>query len=368
MNTGNDDAGAGLRRVIHCDCDSFYASVEMRDDPSLRDRPVAVGGAPEQRGVIATCNYPARRFGVHSAMSSRRALARCPDLVILRPDMAKYKAVSREVQAVFRRYTPLVEPLSLDEAYLDVTEAAQRLGSATHIAEEIRAAVRREIGITVSAGVAPNKFLAKVASDINKPDGLYVVRPRDVDAFVAALPVEKLFGVGRVTAARMHRLGLRSCADVQQWSRERLDENFGSYGSRLWELARGIDNRPVRTDRTRKSLSVEHTWAQDLHGRDECLAALERLVDELRARHARIDPRYRITGLDIKVRYADFHDLSRQRAGTAIDGRIFRELLLAAFDHRPPPVRLLGAGVKLTLPDENGEPRQPDLFARTGIE
>jgi len=355
-----------MRRIIHCDCDSFYASVEMRDDPSLRDKPVAVGGSPDKRGVIATCNYAARRFGVHSAMSSRRALTLCPELIILFPDFTRYKAASQAVNAIFRRYTDLVEPLSLDEAFLDVTEAAVRFGSATKIAEEIRAAVRSEVGITISAGIAPNKFLAKIASDINKPDGLYVVRPQAVDAFVAALPVEKLFGVGKVTAAKMHRLGLRTCADVQLKPREWLGEHFGSYGATLWHLSRGIDERPVRNDHRRKSLSVENTWATDIGSREECLAALQKLIVDLRERYAKIEGRYRVTGLDIKVRYADFSVRSKQRVGTGIDDTVLLALLDAQLDIRPPPVRLLGAGVKLALRDAGvhtlREQAQGDLF------
>ncbi|MDO9174669.1 MAG: DNA polymerase IV [Actinomycetota bacterium] len=333
----------------------------MRDDPSLREKPVAVGGSPDQRGVIATCNYAARRYGVHSAMSSRRALALCPDLVILLPDFTRYKAASRAVNAIFHRYTDRVEPLSLDEAYLDVTDAAAIHGSATKIAEEIRAAVHAEVGITISAGIAPNKFLAKVASDINKPDGLYVVKPRDVDAFVLALPVEKLFGVGKVTAAKMHRLGLRTCADLQALPRETLVERFGSYGITLWQLCRGIDERPVRTDHRRKSLSVENTWATDLATREECLAAMAQLATELQARYAKIADRYRVTGVDIKVKYADFREHSRQRSHPAIDGALLAALLAAQLDIRPPPIRLLGAGLKLAVRD-NSVPAQQELF------
>lgn len=353
-----------MRRIIHCDCDSFYASVEVRDDPALAGRPVAVGGSPERRGVIATCNYVARRHGVRSAMSSRRALALCPDLVILFPDFAKYKAVSRAVNAIFHRYTDLVEPLSLDEAYLDVTDAATRFGSATRIAEEIREAVRSELGITISAGVAPNKFLAKVASDINKPDGLYVVKPRDVETFVRALPVERIHGVGRVTAAKMHRLGLKTCADLQTLPEATLVQHFGRYGQVLWHLCRGIDERPVRNDRTRKSLSVENTWATDLASHEECRAAMRQLAVELRERYARIATRYRVTGLDIKVKYADFRQHTRQRTGLEIDEAVLDALLVSQLDARPPPVRLLGAGVRLAPRTQDApDTPQPDLFA-----
>lgn len=352
-----------MRRIIHCDCDSFYASVEMRDDPALRDKPVAVGGSPDRRGVIATCNYVARKHGVRSAMSSRRALTLCPDLIILFPDFTRYKAASQAVNAIFRRYTALVEPLSLDEAFLDVTDAVAQYGSATRIAEEIRAAVREEVGITISAGVAPNKFLAKVTSDINKPDGLFVLKPRDVDAFVAALPVEKLFGVGKVTAAKMHRLGLRTCADIQQQSEDFLTEHFGSYGERLWELSRGIDERPVRNDHRRKSLSVENTWPVDLLEPGACTAAMSELIDDLRERYAKIASRYRITGLDIKVRYADFSVRSKQCTGTRIDAETLHALLDAQLALRPPPVRLLGAGVKLELRSDD-DVLQGELFSK----
>ena len=199
------------RKIIHCDCDCFYAAVEMRDNPALAELPLAVGGQPDRRGVIATCNYVARRYGVRSAMSSAQAVQRCPDLLILPPSMDKYRAASRTILAIYRDYTPLVQPLSLDEAYLDVTDSPHCRGSATLMAEEIRTRIRQEVGITASAGVGPNKFIAKIASDWNKPDGLYVVRPQDTDGFVAALPVGKLHGVGRVTAARLERLGIKTC-------------------------------------------------------------------------------------------------------------------------------------------------------------
>jgi DNA polymerase-4 len=190
------------RKIIHCDCDCFYASVEMRDDPSLRGRPLAVGGRPDQRGVVATCNYEARRFGIHSAMATAQAIKLCPDLLVIPPDMEKYRIASRQIMEIYRDYTELVEPLSLDEAYLDVTESPHCKGSATLIAQEIRQRIFETVGITASAGVAPNKFVAKIASDWNKPDGLFLVRPEEVDAFVAALPVKKLYGVGKVTAAK----------------------------------------------------------------------------------------------------------------------------------------------------------------------
>ena len=220
------DAQPRMRKIIHCDCDCFYASVEMRDDPSLRNRPLAVGGRPDQRGVIATCNYEARRYGVHSAMSSALAMRKCPDLLILPTAMDKYRAASRQIMAIYRDHTPDVEPLSLDEAYLDVSGSERCQGSATLIAREIRQRVFDTVGVTVSAGVAPNKFIAKIASDWNKPDGLFVVRPHEIDAFVAALPVRKLHGVGKVTATRLDRLGIQTCAQLRDWPLIDLHREF----------------------------------------------------------------------------------------------------------------------------------------------
>ena len=213
---------AHVRKIIHCDCDCFYASVEMRDDPSLRGRPLAVGGRADQRGVIATCNYEARRYGIHSAMATAQAVKLCPDLILIPPNMEKYRITSRQIMDIYRDYTDLVEPLSLDEAYLDVTNSPHCKGSATLIAQEIRRRIFETVGITASAGVAPNKFVAKIASDWNKPDGLFLVRPGEVDAFVAALPVKKLFGVGKVTAAKLHSLGAQTCGDLRDWNIDKL--------------------------------------------------------------------------------------------------------------------------------------------------
>ncbi|TNE97724.1 MAG: DNA polymerase IV, partial [Gammaproteobacteria bacterium] len=217
------------RKIIHVDCDSFYASVEMRDDPSLRDVPLAVGG-DGGRGVVATCNYRARAFGVRSAMPGSEARRLCPGLVMVPPDMARYRAVSQQVMAILRELTDLVEPLSLDEAFLDVSEVTDHKGSATLMARYLRERVRQEVGITVSAGVAPNKFLAKIASDWEKPDGLFVIRPGDVDAFVRSLKVEKLFGVGKVTASRLHEMGVETCGDMQAVGPEVLTDRFGKQG------------------------------------------------------------------------------------------------------------------------------------------
>ena len=351
---------APQRKIIHCDCDCFYAAVEMRDDPSLVGRPVAVGGRAETRGVIATCNYEARAFGVHSAMSTARALARCPQLVLLAPDFERYRTASRQVLAIYRDYTPLVEPLSLDEAYLDVTGVERCQGSATLIAQEIRARIRAEVGITASAGIAPNKFVAKVASDWHKPDGQFVVRPAEVDAFVAALPVKKIFGVGKVTAARLKRLGVDTCGDLRAWSLADLAREFGSFGATLHRLCHGIDERPVKPDRMRKSLSVETTYATDLADVEACRAALPALIDEFARRFARAREARPVHKAVVKIRFADFTQTTVECGAEAPEPATWLRLLDEGHGRRNKPVRLLGIGVRFA--DGEAEDGQFELF------
>lgn len=347
------------RKIIHVDCDCFYAAVEMRDDPSLRNRPVAVGGDPHRRGVIATCNYPARHFGVHSAMASSQALRLCPELVIVPPNFDKYRKVSTQIHDIFRRYTSLIEPLSLDEAFLDVSASDQFDNSATRIAEALRQDIRRELGITVSAGVAPNKFLAKVASDWRKPDGLFVIPPAQVEAFVAALPVKKISGVGRVTAERMAGLNLHTCGDLQGMSRLELSQHFGSFGERLYHLSRGQDDRPIQTGRRRKSVSVERTYDKDQPDLNAWLRELDGLLEKLKARFAKLDQHYLISGLTAKVKYQDFVSLSCDKAGDDLDPAHFEALLRQLWERRQGPARLIGIGARLR---DLKAPQQPDLF------
>ncbi len=334
------------RKIIHCDCDCFYAAVETRDNPALVGRPLAVGGRAEERGVIATCNYEARAFGVHSAMSTARALRLCPHLVLLPPDFQRYRAASRQILAIYRDYTALVEPLSLDEAYLDVTGVARCQGSATLMAQEIRARIRAEVGITASAGIAPNKFIAKVASDWNKPDGQFVVRPREVDAFVAALPVKKLFGVGKVTATRLNRLGAAICGDLRAWSLETLTREFGRFGARLHDLCRGIDEREVKPDRLRKSLSVETTYVTDLPDLAACRAALPGLAEEFRRRFERAREPRPVHKAVVKIRFSDFSRTTAECVTAAPGMDIWLRLLEEGHARRALPVRLLGVGVR----------------------
>ncbi|GAC1030539.1 DNA polymerase IV [Pseudomonas sp. No.21] len=348
------------RKIIHIDCDCFYAAIEMRDDPSLAGRPLAVGGSAERRGVIATCNYEARAYGVRSAMSSRHALKLCPDLLIVRPRFDAYREASREIHAILRDFTEIIEPLSLDEAYLDVSASQHFSGSATRIAQEIRRRVWQELRITVSAGVAPTKFLAKIASDWRKPDGLFVITPDQVDDFVAELPVSKLHGVGKVTADKLGRLGVISCADLREWSRLALAREFGSFGERLYGLARGIDERAVQVDSRRQSLSVENTYDQDLPDLGACLARLPELFEELQRRLQRLDSSYKPDKPFVKLKFHDFSQTTLEQAGAGRDLDSYKLLLGAAFARGDKPVRLIGVGVRLQ--DLQGVAEQLKLF------
>jgi DNA polymerase IV len=252
-----------MRKIIHIDMDAFYASVEQRDQPQLRGKPVIVGW-PGERSVVCAASYEARKFGVHSAMPSSRALRLCPEGVFIAPNFDKYRTVSQQIRAIFERHTPLVEPLSLDEAYLDVTQELTGIPSATETAEAIRKEIRGETDLTASAGVAPNKFLAKIASDWRKPDGLFVIRPEQIDTFLIGLPVRKIPGVGKVTEKVLVDMGVATVGDLQRFTDQQLVDRFGKWGTRLWELARGIDESPVEPSRKRKSWSSESTFPRDI--------------------------------------------------------------------------------------------------------
>lgn len=335
------------RKIIHCDCDCFYASIEMRDNPDLANLAIAVGGSPNRRGVVATCNYEARKFGIHSAMASATARKLCPDLIIIRPDMEKYRKASGLIHEVFQGYTELIEPLSLDEAFLDVSDCELFDGNATRIADAIREEVCRTVGITISAGIAPNKFLAKIASDWQKPDGQFVIHPEQVEAFVATLPVKKLHGVGKVTAAKMKRLGLECCEDLKTLGEEKLREHFGSFGDRLYKLSQGIDNRAVHTNRIRKSLSVENTFAEDLPSLESCLAALPELEEQLSKRMQKLKDSYQIQKQFVKIKFHDFVSTTAEMISSTTDTDNYRTLCEQGFARGNKPVRLLGMGVKL---------------------
>jgi len=347
------ETGDGLRKIVHVDMDAFYASVEQRDDPALRGLPVAVGGNSE-RGVVAAASYEARAFGVRSAMASVKAVRLCPDLVFRKPRFEVYRAVSRQIRAIFLDYTPHVEPLSLDEAYLDVTDDIRGIGSATRIAELIRARIRAETGLTASAGVSYNKFLAKLASDQNKPDGLCVIRPGEGAAFVATLPVRRFHGVGPRAAEKMAALGIRTGADLSACDLDFLREHFGSMADYLYRAVRGIDLRKVSADRPRKSLGAERTFDRDLSSGPALREALDNIIDIVWERIERAGARGR--GVTLKMKDIDFHTTTRARssdrpiASKAEFSALSRELLDSVLPLAQ-PIRLMG----LTLSSLEGE-------------
>ncbi len=343
------------RKIIHIDMDAFYASVEQRDRPELRGKPVIVGGDPQKRGVVAACSYEARRYGIRSAMPGKRAWHRCPHAVFLRPRFDVYRAVSSQIREIFFTYTHLVEPLSLDEAFLDVTVNKKGIPSATHTAQMIRRDIFRQVGLTASAGVSFNKFLAKVASDVNKPDGITVVPPADAAAFIDRLPIRKFYGVGEATEARMHSLGIRNGADLKKFRREDLVRHFGKAGNYFYDIAHGEDHRPVQPHRIRKSLGRETTLDQDIDDLQEMLAILEPIAEDVE-RMVR-DRDIRGVTLTLKVRYADFQCITRnmtrnrpfQDAGEMMAAA---EILLGQTEAEVRQVRLLGLTVSNFLDPE----------------
>lgn len=352
-----------MRKIIHCDADCFFAAIEMRDDPSLRNLPIAVGGGADKRGVISTCNYEARRYGVHSAMPSATARRLCPDLIILPHRMDVYREVSLRMRHIFYEYTDLVEPLSLDEAFLDVTDSPCCNGSATRIAQLIRSRVEQELGITISAGVAPNKFLAKVASDWKKPNGLFAITPAQIEHFVQQLPVRKIHGVGKATAARLAQMNVKTCGDLQRFSVFELCQRYGQFGRRLYDLSRGRDDRQVIPSRRRKSLSVEHTYPQDLPDLSCCLHQFPELLQTLASRLRRVEDGYQVVKIFVKLKFTDFTSTTIERAGQSLSMADYQALCSQAFErgnHRP--VRLLGVGVRFVDLREDQAYYQLDLF------
>lgn len=335
------------KKIIHIDMDCFYAAIEMRDFPELKHKPIAVGGDAKRRGVIATCNYLARKFGVRSAMPTAHALKLCPDLVLQPVRMNIYKEESQYIQAIFSEYTDLIEPLSLDEAYLDVSDCSHCHGSATWIAEEIRARIFQTRGITASAGIAPNKSLAKIASDLNKPNGQKVILPENIDSFILDLPVRKLFGVGPKMEEKLKALKIETCIDLQKLPMEELCQKFGSMGQKLYELARGIDERPVNPHRIRKSISVEKTYLKDLSDVNTCLAELPKLVNRLEDRIDLSGKSTQISGLFVKLKFNNFQQTTVERTCDNVDSSILGELIQEGFSRKLIPVRLLGIGIKL---------------------
>ncbi|OOH88916.1 DNA polymerase IV [Pasteurellaceae bacterium 15-036681] len=337
------------RKIIHIDMDCFYAAIEMRENPSLVGKPVAVGGNPNQRGVLATCNYEARKFGLHSAMATAQALKLCPNLVLLPINMPLYKSVSEQIHQIFRRYTEIIEPLSLDEAYLDVTDCKQCQGSATWIAEEIRQAIWNELHLTASAGIAPLKFLAKIASDQNKPNGQFVIPPEDVAEFVKILPLKKIPGVGKVTNEKLAQLGFHTCEDIQSSQQHYIYQQFGKFGQRLWEFSHGIDNRSIEVDRPRKSLAVEHTLLTDISELDDAEQIVMEQYDKLLFRIQRNWGDKSLNDfrkLGIKLKFDDFTQTTLERTTDGMALPRFIELLQQIWERaNGRKIRLIGINV-----------------------
>lgn len=333
------------RKIIHVDMDAFYAAIEQRDQPHLRRKPVVVGGRPDSRGVVATCSYEARQFGIHSAMSCARAYRLCPEVIFVRPRFDVYRCVSQQIREIFLRYTDLVEPLSLDEAYLDVTHNKKSIRSATWVAQNILKEISRETSLTASAGVSYNKFIAKIASDVNKPEGLTVVTPEQAEAFIAELPIRKFHGVGRVTEKRMHRLGIITGNELRRYSLEELTRWFGKSGKYFFDIARGIDLRPVTPNRLRKSIGKETTLKEDIADVGQMLTVIGDLAEKVSC----LLKQKQTSGLTLtlKVKYADFQIVTRsisqeQVIEKADDILMLAEQLLKRTDAGKRAVRLLG--------------------------
>lgn len=328
--------------------DAFYASVEQRDFPELRNKALAVGGSPDGRGVVATASYEARKFGVRSAMSSRQALERCPHLIFTRPRFDVYREVSGQIRTIFKRYTDLIEPLSLDEAYLDVTEDKQGIGSAIEIAQAIKNAIREELGLTASAGVSINKFVAKIASDYKKPDGLTFIGPSKIIPFLEQLPIEKFFGVGKVTAQKMKSMGIHTGMELKAFTENELVRRFGKSGKFFYHMVRGEDDRPVKPNRIVKSIGIEDTFETDLKEEQEMLKELKSLCEKL---EKRLDGKAKQgRTVTLKIKFADFTQVTRSKT-TAYYLNTADDIFLQIFDlfekvtTEGKKVRLLGVTV-----------------------
>lgn len=357
------------RKIIHVDMDAFYAAVEQRDFPQYKGKPLVVGGSPDGRGVVATASYEARQYGIHSAMSARRAIQLCPHALFVRPRFDAYKSVSASIREIFSRYTDIIEPLSLDEAYLDVTQDKLQIGSALEIARQIKDAIRDELHLSASAGVSSNKFIAKIASDMNKPDGLTFIGPSKIAAFMEKLPVEKFHGVGKVTADRMKKMGFYTGADLKQISEQDLIHKFGKTGTFYYKIVRGIDERPVQPHRVTKSLGAEDTFEQDLLSRDEMITELEQIAEKVTERLEKKNLKGKT--ITLKVKFNDFRQITRNQSFASPIGdyqsiiRAAKELLVKA-ETAGQRVRLLGLSLSnfghLQQVSKTTDPDQLELF------
>lgn len=337
-----------MKKIIHVDMDCFYAAVEVKYNPSLKGKPLGIGGPPNSRSVLCTASYEARKYGVKAAMPSSQAVRLCPSLILVPPQFNLYKKESQKVREIFQRFTNKIQPLSLDEAYLDVTDCTDFGGSATLIAHEIRRLIFVETGLTASAGVAPNKFLAKIASDWKKPNGQFVIRPQDIKSFMVDLPVDKIFGVGKVTAQKMYDLGIKTCGDLQKFTVFELHQFFGSRAQELHDFSYGIDERDVITEWERKSLTVESTFDKDLMSLEECQQELFPIYEDFLRRLKKDDSIDRVRGIVVKLKFFDFKQTTHERVFKGLPSLSeFESLLENAYLRRQTPVRLIGLGVRL---------------------
>jgi DNA polymerase-4 len=347
------------RAIIHLDMDCFYAAIEVRDQPALRGKPVGVGGARDRRGVLTTCNYEARAFGVRSAMPTFMALQRCPQLIVLPTRFDVYRREATVVREILYRFSPLVEPLSLDEAYLDVSPHP---GEPAPLAQTIRDLIFQKTRLTASAGIGPNKLIAKIASTMRKPNGQLEVTLAEVPDFMKGLSVREIWGIGEKTEKRLLELGVRNCGELQRFSRPDLVDHFGKFGSELFDLCRGIDDRPVEPDRPRKSLSTEETFVSDLETLEQCEERLGELFEELMADLAQKETERRVSKIFVKLKFADFTRTTAERAGLEPSLDAFRSLLAEAFARTGKKVRLIGIGVRFA--ETELEELQMPLFTR----
>ncbi len=351
------------RKIIHIDMDAFFASVEQRDFPAYRNRPIIVGGSPDARGVVATCSYEARRYGIHSAMPSAHAYQLCPDAIFIKPRFDAYKEASVQIRKIFADYSELVEPLSLDEAYLDVSNATVLQGSATLIAKAVKEKIKQDVGLIASAGVSYNKFLAKLASDMDKPDGFYLITPQQGPEFAEKLPISKFHGIGKVTTAKMQALGIKTGKDLRRLSLLSLQQHFGKSAAHYYHICRGIDHRPVNGNRITKSVGVETTFQQDITSRQEILRYLQELLDKALQRAA--EKHLVAYTLTVKIKYHNFVQITRSRTLsymiTKADGLL--EELIKTTDIGKSSVRLLGITLSSLENKQTGKRfQQTDLF------
>ena len=351
------------RKIIHIDMDSFFASVEVRDNPNLQNKPVAVGGKANERGVLTTCNYLARKYGLHSAMSSKTAIQLCKNLIILPVNIAKYRKISKEIFKIFKCYSRKIEPVSIDEAFLDVSESGYCHGDPEEMARQIRSCIKIDFGITASAGISSNKLIAKICSDWKKPDNQFSICDDEIQNFIKTVSLKSIPGIGKVNFKKCKTLNMTSCSDMQKISKDELIRIFGSYGYTLFNLVRGIDNREIETNRTRKSISVEDTFLHDLNDTTLCVQQLSILYTKLieRCKSSNVNTND-VREIFLKIKFNDFETITRQKKSLKIELNEFKNLFDSNIVKIVKPIRLLGIGFRLN--DKKEEPSQYDIFDR----